>query len=526
MTIVDDYGHHPTEIAATLDALRQGYPGRRIVLAFQPHRYTRTRDLIDDFANVLSTADTLLVTEVYAAGEAPIPGADGRAICRAVRSRGKVEPVFVEKVEDLHAALRDVLKPGDVMLTWRRHHQRRVARASREAQRHPRPGGRRDVPAAWRINFEEARVMAPSLRIDPRFAPRVKRDEPMSRHTSWHVGGPADVFFTPRDRDRSHRLPARCCRADVPLLWLGLGSNLLVRDGGIRGVVIDTTRRSTSSRASTRPALYAEAGVPCARIARHCISLELGPAEFFAGIPGTLGGALAMNAGAFGGETWPHVRAVDVCDRARPRAPPRGARVFVFAIGTSCRRCPTSGFSAPCCSSSLGPASPTRRCATCSRAARRRQPIGEWSCGSMFTNPPGDHAARLIEAAGLKGTRIGDAMVSPKHANFIVNRGGHGRRHRALVQLIQQEVKRKFAVQLTPEFRIVGETPDAPASQHQYAGTSPTRTNSGASRCCSAALPPSARSRCCRATPCLAALLSAASMRMPSIRATSRSTNW
>jgi len=117
VTIVDDYGHHPTEIAATLDAIRQGYAGRRVVLAFQPHRYTRTRDLLDDFATVLAGGDALLVTEVYAAGEVPIPAADGRAICRAIRTRGKVEPVFVEKVETLHEALRDVLQPGDVLVT-------------------------------------------------------------------------------------------------------------------------------------------------------------------------------------------------------------------------------------------------------------------------------------------------------------------------------------------------------------------------------------------------------------------------
>ena len=117
VTIIDDYGHHPTEISATLDAIRQGYAGRRVVLAFQPHRYTRTRDLLDDFATVLAGADALLVTEVYAAGEAPIPAADGRAICRAIRTRGKVEPVFVERVEELHAALDAVLKPGDVLLT-------------------------------------------------------------------------------------------------------------------------------------------------------------------------------------------------------------------------------------------------------------------------------------------------------------------------------------------------------------------------------------------------------------------------
>jgi UDP-N-acetylmuramate--alanine ligase len=115
--VVDDYGHHPTEVAATLEAARQGWPDRRLVLVFQPHRYTRTRDLLDDFGRTLSGCDVLLVTEVYAAGETPIAGADGRAICRAVRSRGVVEPVFVERVDDLAAALRAVLHDGDLVLT-------------------------------------------------------------------------------------------------------------------------------------------------------------------------------------------------------------------------------------------------------------------------------------------------------------------------------------------------------------------------------------------------------------------------
>ncbi|HZO23554.1 MAG TPA: UDP-N-acetylmuramate--L-alanine ligase [Steroidobacteraceae bacterium] len=117
ITIVDDYGHHPTEVLATLEALRQAYPGRRLVLAFQPHRYTRVHDLIDDFSRALSSADALLVTEVYAAGETPIAGADGRAICRAVRGRGLVEPVFVEKVEDLASSLAEVIRDGDVIVT-------------------------------------------------------------------------------------------------------------------------------------------------------------------------------------------------------------------------------------------------------------------------------------------------------------------------------------------------------------------------------------------------------------------------
>jgi UDP-N-acetylmuramate--alanine ligase len=115
--LIDDYAHHPTEVAATLDAVRQGWPSRRLVLAFQPHRYSRTRDLLDDFGRTLSDCDVLLVTEVYPAGETPISGADGRAICRAVRTRGVIEPVFVDHVEDLCESLRSVLHDGDVVLT-------------------------------------------------------------------------------------------------------------------------------------------------------------------------------------------------------------------------------------------------------------------------------------------------------------------------------------------------------------------------------------------------------------------------
>ena len=116
-TVVDDYGHHPTEVEATVEAVRQAWPNRRLVLAFQPHRFTRTRDLLDDFGRALSVCDVLLVTEVYAAGEAPIAGADGRAICRVVRTRGRVEPVFVERVDELAEALRQVLHDDDVVLT-------------------------------------------------------------------------------------------------------------------------------------------------------------------------------------------------------------------------------------------------------------------------------------------------------------------------------------------------------------------------------------------------------------------------
>jgi UDP-N-acetylmuramate dehydrogenase len=311
------------------------------------------------------------------------------------------------------------------------------------------------VPAAWRINFEEACIVRPSVPLDPRFESRVKRDEPMSRHTSWHVGGPADAFFTPRDRtdllEFLELLPAA-----TPLFWLGLGSNLLVRDGGIRGVVIDTTGLDRLESIDATH-LYADAGVPCARIARRCISLELGPAEFFAGIPGTLGGALFMNAGAFGGETWPRVRAVDVCD-ARGRERRREAREYSYSYRRVVPPVPGEYFLGAVLEFERRPGLTDEGMREMIARRKESQPIGEWSCGSTFTNPKGDHAARLIEAAGLKGTRIGDVMVSPKHANFLVNVGAATAGDvEALVALIRHEVKKQFDVTLTPEFKTVGE---------------------------------------------------------------------
>src|SRR6202789_3575865 len=150
--------------------------------------------------------------------------------------------------------------------------------------------------------------------LAPEFGTRVLHDVPMSKHTSWHVGGPADLFFTPRDAlDLAAFL--RQLPPDLALLWVGLGSNLLVRDGGIRGAVISTHGALGALERLSATRIQAEAGVRCARSARQCVKWGLGPAEFFAGIPGTLGGALAMNAGAWGGETWRHVLEVDVLDR-------------------------------------------------------------------------------------------------------------------------------------------------------------------------------------------------------------------
>jgi UDP-N-acetylmuramate dehydrogenase len=309
--------------------------------------------------------------------------------------------------------------------------------------------------AIRKLDIVEATLMSPPLPIRAEFAARIKRDEPMSRHTSWHIGGPADVFFTPADRTDLVAFLEELPKG-TPLFWLGLGSNLLVRDGGIRGVVIDTTGLDKLEQVGPTT-IYADAGVPCARIARRCISLELGPAEFFAGIPGTLGGALVMNAGAFGGETWPRVRAVDVCD-ARGRERRRDAREYSYSYRRMIPPVPGEFFLGAVLEFEHRPGLTEDAMRELIARRKEAQPIGEWSCGSTFTNPRGGHAARLIEAAGLKGHRIGDVMVSNKHANFLVNVGdARAADVEKLVRFIQDEVQKHSGVRLTPEFHVAGE---------------------------------------------------------------------
>ncbi len=294
-----------------------------------------------------------------------------------------------------------------------------------------------------------------TVALSPEFELRVRRDEPLSRHTSWHVGGPAEVFFNPKDRTELAAF-LRSLPAEVPVSWIGLGSNLLVRDGGIPGVVISTHGTLDQLSRLSETTVRAEAGVACARIARQCVKWGLGPAEFFAGIPGTLGGALAMNAGAFGGETWEHVLSVETIDRqGRTQVRARAE----YHTGYREVRAPMGEewfLSAELSFGKQPAASPSDMQALLERR-KASQPIGEWSCGSVFTNPPGDHAARLIEAAGLKGYRVGDASVSLKHANFIINHGAASARDlEALIGHVRQTVERVHGIALKAEVRIVG----------------------------------------------------------------------
>ncbi len=283
----------------------------------------------------------------------------------------------------------------------------------------------------------------------------LRKDEPMSRHTSWRVGGPADLFFVPASvEDLSLFLNE--LDSKTPIFWHGVGSNLLVRDGGIRGVVISAARILRNLDKVDQYKVKAGSGVPCTQLARQCVRWKLGPAEFFAGIPGTIGGALAMNAGAHGGETWEHVESVRTMDRRgeiHERMPTEYTVAYRSVTGPANEWFIEASFR-------FDPEVTASRAAMDDMLERRKstQPLGLPSCGSVFRNPPGDHAARLIEAAGLKGHRIGGAEVSPKHANFIINRDDATAADvEKLIEHVRQTVIDVHGIKLVHEVRIVGE---------------------------------------------------------------------
>ena len=281
------------------------------------------------------------------------------------------------------------------------------------------------------------------------------RDEPMSAHTSWRIGGLADLFYQPVSTEELSRFLAEQ-DPKINIHWVGLGSNMLVRDGGIRGLVICTRDLPKQIEKISEHQVKVSAGVACTSFARKCARWKLGSAAFFAGIPGTFGGALAMNAGAFGGETWSFVDTVETINRS---GEVKSRTVADFKVGYR-------SVSGPIDEWYLGAllAFETDNNADFSsipelmRHRSNTQPLGKRSCGSVFRNPPNGFAAQLIEAAGLKGACIGDAVVSEKHANFIINNGSATADDvERLIRLIRQRVKADCGVLLDLEVQILGE---------------------------------------------------------------------
>ena len=287
---------------------------------------------------------------------------------------------------------------------------------------------------------------------------RLLLNESMARHSSWRVGGAADRMYIPSDLDDLCNFLRQQGEA-TPLLWLGLGSNLLVRDGGFRGTVVKLAGVLNELQLEAPNHVTAGAGATCAKVARFAAEHALGGVEFLAGIPGTMGGALAMNAGASGGEIWDWVESAETLDRSGNSRLRRRDDLDVsyrhVALPANEWFIRARLVLQPVPQGQVG-----RRIRELLARRAETQPTGEFSCGSVFRNPPGDYAGRLIEQCGLKGARLGAARISEKHANFIINEGGASARDlEDLIMLARERVRSEFNVELEPEVRIVGERP-------------------------------------------------------------------
>lgn len=279
-------------------------------------------------------------------------------------------------------------------------------------------------------------------------------EEPMSRHCSWRTGGSAERFFEPADIDDLIAYFEQVSEVES-ITWVGLGSNVLVRDGGVAGTVISTAKTLNNFTWLDSTRVNVECGTPCAKVAKEAARMELG-GGFLAGIPGTIGGALAMNAGAFGREMWMLVESVELIrrdgeisrydqshfSRSYRRVDVPAEHWFVTAV----LHFDVAG---------VADGADEIRDLLAQRSAS--QPTGRASCGSVFKNPPGDFAGRLIDEAGLKGMRAGGCYVSNKHANFIINDNGASAADiEGLIAEVQMSVAKKFGVNLEPEVRIIG----------------------------------------------------------------------
>jgi UDP-N-acetylmuramate dehydrogenase len=282
------------------------------------------------------------------------------------------------------------------------------------------------------------------------------RNEPMGKHTSWRVGGPADNFYQPASIDDLSKFLQES-DPDLPVTWLGLGSNLLVRDGGIRGIVIHMLTGLNHISLLDETRVNVEVGVSSAKVARFCAAQNLAGSEFLAGIPGLFGGALSMNAGAFGNETWEIVESVETIDRSG-RLHQRSVEEFDIAY-RSVKGPQGEWFVAAVIRLQHAHGADSRsRVRQLLDKRNETQPVGTANAGSVFKNPPGDFAARLIESCGLKGCCIGKACVSEKHANFIINTGdATAAEIEQLIDHVKQTVLDQAGVSLETEVHIIGE---------------------------------------------------------------------
>lgn len=432
--IVDDYGHHPSELAATLQTARSLNP-KRLVVLFQPHRYTRTQALADDFGKVLQAADLVFISDVYAASETPIPGVSGRTLVDAMARHGTVPAKFLPCLDKAHHVVGNALQPGDLLITL---------------------GAGNVHEAGTRIardlkTLEEIKVLAPIGGIDG------KLYEPMSRHTTLLVGGPAQFWLEPHDFESMAAVIAYCRERGIPVRVIGRGSNLLVRDGGIRGAVIHPSGGAFSEvSVGANGEITAGAGVRLKKLASVAAAAGIGGFEWMEGIPGNVGGALRMNAGAMGIETFDQVRRVTFLDEdGTIRTRERDEVIAHYRNVPELRRnfaLQAVFFGKPDTTENI-----QSRWNESRGKRKSSQPVMA-SAGCTFKNPQEMPAGKLIDTLGLKGSYRGKAAVSDVHGNFIVNQGGATAGDLLqLIESIRATARNERGIELETEVKIIGD---------------------------------------------------------------------
>ncbi|MGA8481987.1 MAG: UDP-N-acetylmuramate--L-alanine ligase [Chthoniobacterales bacterium] len=428
--VVDDYGHHPTEIRETLRTA-QAIGRKRIVVMFQPHRYSRTRALRNEFGAAFDSADLVFVTDVYAASEEPIPGISGETIVSAIRERGNPPVQYIGRRERLHRALARAACPGDLLLSL----------------------GAGDI-------HEEASKLVQDLEIARQLreamgAGSVTLYEPMANHTTLRVGGPAQFWVEPQTHGGLANALGFCSANRLPVMIVGRGSNLLVRDGGIPGVVIHLAKGDFSVMKINGWDIEAGAGVRLKQLVGAARQARIGGFEWMEGIPGSVGGSLRMNAGAMDAETFQQVVNVRVVNMRGEFEilTPENMQVHYRNVPTLRDRFVVSVVfrGTPAKLEEI-----EERLDVASQKRRSTQPIAA-SAGCIFKNPVECPAGKLVEQLGLKNKMIGAARVSEIHGNFIVNTGeATARDVIRLISEIQATAKADRGIELQTEVQIVG----------------------------------------------------------------------
>ncbi len=442
--IVEDYGHHPTEIASTLAAARS-WAGRRIRCVFQPHRYTRTRYLLDRFAQSLAQADCLYLLPIYAASEAPVDGVTSGRLREAVERTSRC-PVSLGSPEEILQQLTKDSQPGDLVLFLG-------------------AGSVGTLSGRW-IQILKARKDgsngSKSLRegLLKATGAKVKFNEPMRNHTTFHVGGPAEFWVEPSSQEELQRVVGLAKENSLPVTLIGGGANLLVRDEGIAGLVIHLGSPFFQGYEVSPEGVTAGAGLPLEWLIRRSQEAGLSGVEFLAGVPGRVGGAVRMNAGTHDDEGKVHslsnvIRSITAMNLNGEIEVLPQERIGFRYRGTNLK-----GWIVLQAALELTPDDPRAVAQRVKRLWEFKRKTQDWSypsAGCIFKNPAqGPAAGWLIEQVGLKGCARGGAAISQIHANFMVNqKNARACDVLALIDQVREKVRRQFQIELELEVQVI-----------------------------------------------------------------------